>query len=217
MITVVTPAVSQDLVTLLDLKNDLGLTDTSQDVLLASMVQQASAAVAQYCDRVFRSERVRETLESDGGPFLFVSRGPVTTLHGITYGDDATVVPSSDYVLADDRMGMIRAKTGYWRNTSQVGGLQLDRYTGPQIPFYEVDYTAGYAAESIPSDLQRATLELCKALWFARDRDPYLESINVPDVISKTWGSGAGRASMATGGMPPVVALLLKPYVRKFI
>lgn len=215
MITVITGADTQDLCTVPQVKADLAITTTTDDALLGNMVRQASLMVANYCDRVFISERVRETVDCEGGPYLFVSRGPVTTIHGITYGDDNVEVPATDYVLADDKNGMIRAKTGFWRNTGQVGGLELNRYTGPMIPFYAVEYTAGYAADKVPADLQRATIEMTKALFSARDRDPYLESLNVPDVISKSWGSGAGRASLAAGGLPPVVALMLKPYVRK--
>jgi hypothetical protein len=61
-ITVLTPAVESDLLTLQEAKQLMGLslTDTSDDAQLQLFIDINSATVARLCNRIFAREEVRE-------------------------------------------------------------------------------------------------------------------------------------------------------------
>ena len=55
----------------------------------------------------------------------------------------------------------------------------------------------------LPQEVERATLELAKSLWFARLRDPQLDSEDLPGVYKAVYGRSA---------LPAQVISLLAPY-----
>jgi hypothetical protein len=71
-----------------------------------------------------------------------------------------------------------------------------------------VQYQAGYAP--IPDDLQDAALELVKAAWFARTRDPMLRAENIEGVLSSQWWFAGGPGSET--GLPPKVESMIDQY-----
>lgn len=212
MITVVTPAGDRNLIELADLKLELGVTSTDDDTWLAAVIAQASAAVESFCDRVFAVETVDETLPGDGTPFLILSRAPVTALTSVKYGPPASqeTIDPATYMLHDNRLGIVANLNGTWRDTSSPIVQQLGFTSGGfGMNYYTVRYSSGFA--TIPADVQRAVTDLCKTSYYRRADDPSLASIDVPDVIRKSWRAG-GEAS--AGGLPASVAGLLQPYRR---
>lgn len=77
----------------------------------------------------------------------------------------------------------------------------------PGLPITIV-YQAGYA--SLPPDLSDAALQLVKARWFARTRDPRLRSENVAGAYDATWWFAAGPGS--EGDLPPDIKAMLDRY-----
>jgi hypothetical protein len=69
-------------------------------------------------------------------------------------------------------------------------------------------YQAGFP--QIPPDLADAALQLVKARYFARTRDPRLRSRIVPGVYESTWAYGAGPG--AEGDLPLDVMAMLDRY-----
>src|SRR6266576_1902031 len=63
-ILVITPADTQDLVTLDDVLLELQISNPSNNdkALIQKQITGISAAISRYCDRVFVSEKVEETL-----------------------------------------------------------------------------------------------------------------------------------------------------------
>jgi hypothetical protein len=82
-VKVLTPAESYALVTLDEVKDMLGLseTDTSEDEQINMWIDQYSDVVATMCNRVFAYEEVQETWRGDSMPFdsprLFLTHYPV--------------------------------------------------------------------------------------------------------------------------------------------
>lgn len=221
MITVVAAASTIDLCTLAEIKAELEISDSSSDSFLGGIITQASAQAAGYCDRVFGQETVRERVRAYDTPYIQLSRYPIIgQIASVKYGDDDPItVLASEYAIEDNAAGILRYKAGSWGSSyamsmGALGGIAMN----PEAKLYEVEYTAGYAisggAIQCPADLKRAVIELVKVAWFARSRDPYLESLSIPDVIQKSWGAGAGRASMSAGGLPPLVQQTLNRYRR---
>jgi hypothetical protein len=58
----------------------------------------------------------------------------------------------------------------------------------------------------LPATIEQATIDLVRAAWFARTRDPLLRSENAQGIYSASWNLGDPN-------FPPTVQALLDPYV----
>ena len=61
-----TPPIETDLVTLDDLKLELGITGTAEDAALQTRITRLSEQIAEYCDRIFALIEVEETFAFSG-------------------------------------------------------------------------------------------------------------------------------------------------------
>lgn len=202
----VTPAATLALVTVDQAKLVLGIdaTDTSQDAALQAQINQTSAAIYRYVDRVLVSQSYRDQ-------FRYVCN----------WMDIAAPLELRQYPLAVDVDGypivsIVQDGTGidplYYEADIERGLLYaLDSagaygWTGLLIT---VDYTAGY--DPIPDDVQAAALDWLTARWHSEGRDPSLRAEAIPDVISQTY---AGADPMNASGIPGTARDLLAPYRR---
>jgi hypothetical protein len=137
------------------------------------MIRQASAAVASYCKRVLAAETVTETLRPERlQGELILARFPVTAVASIV--EDGTTLAAADYELDGARGIITRMHSGRpcWWPTSTI----------------VIDYRAGYELlATLPHDIERATINLVKAYYFASQRDPALRSEDVPGVVSASY------------------------------
>ena len=211
ILTVTTPAASFDLTNLLNLLADLNINDASaQDrIFLRNAMSQASAGIAQECNRVFPLQTYQEDFRNDGTvrswplpgspTVLQLSRWPITTVTSVT--EDPVVAPTvlvadSDYIadLANGQLTRLSSDTGRprpWTKTTSVS----------------IVYQAGYA--TIPYDLQDAVHRQVKARWYARARDPMLKAESMPNVISyQYWVASMGEI----GNFTPDVSDIIDKY-----
>lgn len=192
MLTVTTPAVTSDLTILATLKTELQILDTAQDAYLADLIRQASDAIARFCCRTtFGREDLLQTerlgwgasviiLDRDINPAIITVTEAGTLLDAAEWELDGSML----YRLCDDARW-------HWAHGKTV-----------------IAYSAGYnTLADLPHDLERACLEVCKAWWFARDRDPMLRSEAQEDI-----GSASYIANVEMGGLPPQVEAMLAPY-----
>lgn len=188
--TVIVPADSYDLVTLDDLKADLGIIVDTDDDFLTRAIGKASSAAAQYCGRVFPAETVEEVFDLCGktSDTLLASRTPIVEITSITQGD--TVLTAGDDYRYDAKSGIIY----------RVGG----RWSGDDIA---VTYAGGF--DPIPLDLQGAAIDMVKALQFNRSRDPLLRSENI---LSGLYAYTLFDPSTAAAGTPQQVSAALDAY-----
>lgn len=195
--TVSTPAGSYNLTTLSAVKSDLGITDTSNDTYLTTLITRASQTINQYCNRVFVSEGMTETFYPDreyysyqlsgGIPCLQLSRWPLISVTSVTENGTA-LVEGTDF-LVDKENGRL---------------LRLDTLSYPtEWPTWKtvVVYTAGYA--TVPGDLEEACSRLVRARYMAKTRDPFLKSERVEGVGESTYWVSTDAAS---GNLPPDIA-----------
>ena len=172
-LSVITPASSYDLISLSDVKSDWGITSTADDAFLSRTITRASAAAAQFCNRVFPAEMVVETIfvERDVQPFLnyggvdplVLKRYPIGTIASIVEGVGTAVTvldPASDFTVDQEKGWIIRLdSTGNpknWKATQFV-----------------VTYTGGYT--SIPYDIQDAISRMVWTRYAERSRDPFIQ------------------------------------------
>jgi uncharacterized phiE125 gp8 family phage protein len=196
LLEVTAPAASHDLTTLAAVKAELEIAEAGSDALLAALITQASRAAARHCNRVFAREAVTETLWLSGARpvALPLGRYPLAAVAAVR--EAGALLPVESYAVEPARGLLLR----------QAGGRPVA--WGGRI---EVDYTAGYAlpgvgaGRDLPEDIERAALELVRAAWFARRRDPALIGEDLSGVLALRYES-------RPGGWPPAAVRLLAPY-----
>lgn len=135
------------LITLLDFKAYLQLTDEDNDPFLQTFVDGINLAVERVCGREFLAKRmVREVYDGTNGTKLWLKRTPIieVELVGSGHGDNLQILPTSYYssnatsIFTDGISGFIfTQKTNWWK----------------------VTYTGGYLQGKMPADL---ILVVCK-------------------------------------------------------
>jgi uncharacterized phiE125 gp8 family phage protein len=203
MLTITTPAGATALTTLAAVKGELALAATADDeVLLQSLIEQASEAIAAHCQRVFGRESLQETqwLGDELVTSLVLARYPVVSLSGVTV--DGAALTGGDYKLDGANGRLLRS-----------GVDRLARWSGTVV----VDYQAGYllpgmsGSRDLPADLERAAIELVKSYWHARRRDPALASETLPEVYAVRYRDADGGCL----ALPAQVRQLLAPYLAR--
>jgi hypothetical protein len=200
--TVLSPALSPDLVDLDAVKNELKIaaSDTEHDAFLGRAIGQVSTAIAGYCNRTFSVETVRDTIFVGlGGAQLQLSRFPVIAVTAATVtdgtGGQTLLAEGMDYLLDAPRGWLLRLGTG---------GVPVAWYITPTT----VTYQAGY--QDIPADLQQAALRLIAARFHNRGRDPTLRSQSQPGLGDQTYWIGSVPGSH--GPFPEEVLVILDAY-----
>jgi hypothetical protein len=207
--TVVTPATPPangtlyDLTDLATIKAELDITGGAKDTVIKGLITRASAAAAQYCNRVFQVETVKDEFWAQRDPFphlvqgkfepLQLSRWPITSVTTVTENAVALVDPT-DFRTDLPKGQLVRMDgNGYPRHW-------------PSFPI-AVTYAAGYA--TTPADVVDAVVRMVKKRWFDRTRDPALMSENISGVYESRWWIATGSEA---GAMTPDVTDLLDNY-----
>jgi hypothetical protein len=175
LLTVVTPAPSQDLTLLATVKAELGITVTTEDPAIETWIDQASAACAAYCNRVFGSETVTETfrnltsirdrLRREKPDVLLLERFPVTAFTSIVE-DGTALIEDTDYECDPA--------------TGRLYRLLSDGLVNWEFDKLAVTYTGGYALlGALPLTIERACIGMVKLLRANATRDPALRSENI--------------------------------------
>jgi hypothetical protein len=201
--TVVTPATSYDLTTLAAVKDELSITGTASDVTLGRYITSASAAIAQYCNRIFPAETVKDEFWPDREvynyqvpgivPSLQLTRWPTGTVTSVTENGD-TLAIGTDYRVDAANGSLIRLD------------LMLYPTAWCARPIVAT-YAGGFAAT--PADVEDAAIRMVKGRYLAKGRDPLLKQESIPGVREyQLWVATGSDA----GNMPPDVADILDNY-----
>jgi Phage gp6-like head-tail connector protein len=207
--TVVTPAKTYDLTTLAVVKGLLNITNSAQDAYLQSLISAASAAAAQYCNRVFPAEEVLDEVwpALDAYPYqvpggiapLQLSRWPLGTITSVVISTDPTSTPTTLTSGTDFRFDTVRG---------QLIRLDFSGYPCGWAPSYiAADYIGGFA--TIPADVADAVCRMVRSRYYANTRDPMLRSENIEGVYEASyWISAVGN----NGNLTPDVLDILDNY-----
>ncbi len=207
-LTVVTPAASTALTTKARVALELsGIGETLADALIA----EASAAIVRYTHRPFAREDYKETVAAFGGSLLQLSRTPIVSV--ATVARDGEVI--LDFTIDDADAGQLRRDEGGSWPWSAGLAWNLTATPAPfsEEPRFTVEYTAGYllpedVGRDLPEDIERACIELVRAVFMASGRDPAVTREQLGDFSISFAQPGAD------GGLPPRVVTLLAPWRR---
>ncbi|QCG93958.1 hypothetical protein E6C67_08395 [Azospirillum sp. TSA2s] len=183
--TVITPAGSTALVDLATVKDDWSISGTADDAFLTRTIDRCSAAAAQFCNRVFVVETVRDDIQIErdqidwpvhgGAAPLQLSRWPVGSVTTVVedIGTSAvTLVQGVDFTV-NPAIGQL----------TRLDGNGRPRKWPPTL--IQVTYTAGYS--TIPSDLQDAVSRMVWTRYAERRRDPFVQRVRVDGVDDVTY------------------------------
>lgn len=194
-------------------KSHLGVTGSSDDALLAEMIQSASQFIVDYTDRSYHRQLVTETLPATGRGYLVLTRTPVISVQLVTHS--GTTISSTTYEIDNTNAGMLWRQSG-WTDTSIYGNNVEVYNTGEGRREWSIKYTAGYitpgstlGSRTLPYDVEKACLEIVKSWYKSKDDDPNVIIQKAGDA-SETKANLAGRYT----GIPPVVITLLNPWRR---
>lgn len=206
MLEIITSATSKQLTTVTAIKAELGITDTTQDALLGSLIDQASDAIADYCGRPFAREVYKETIPGHGSNRLVLNRTPIVSVASVVADSEIIL----DYLIEDPGAGILYRKTG-WRWTPPIGwNITYFPLSGQEELLFAVQYAAGYllpadTGRTLPQSIEKACIETVKLWYLGRDRDQALASEKFGDLQSNY---------NQVQGFPPSAVQLLVPWRR---
>jgi len=155
------------LITLQQLKDKLGITDTSQDDYLEFIINAISDDFEQYCDRVFREVTITdyELVGNDRSKIVLPQR-PITSIDSV-YLNGCLLEEKVDDEYGgyfrvnqtDADAGVVTRQAGWWAKTFVNNPLAQNRDYDKNNVNIKITYTGGYS--TIPANLQMACLSEC--------------------------------------------------------
>ena len=143
---------------------------------------------------------------------IFLTRTPVWSISSVKL--NGIDVPLSDISIDNDKMGMIFRKHPFENTTFVMLWLRpFPLSYGARL--WEITYDAGYDPPEgtvqdhpMPRDIQRATLEIARAIWTNRSTNPAVRTIKVGEA------SETREPASETGYLTAYAERLLQPWVR---
>lgn len=199
IVTVTTATVNTKLVSLADLKTELGITGSTQDAYLGDLLDQTQTTIQSYLKRTLWLETVSEVFRDEEitntGP-MWLARSPTVTITSVTV--DGTLLAGTKYEVDRSNGALYRLDDDGDRLYWQTGSVRK----------IVVVYSGGYSA--IPLDIQRSALDLTKSRYYAQLRDPALKEVDIPGVIKESYW--VGQVGTEVNGIPSTVASSLDTY-----
>jgi hypothetical protein len=199
------------LVQLARVKQEFGITGTTDDALLTAKIAEASDDVAAALGFVPWLETVSETFWHEGQfeypEYLILNRTPVTSIASVTV--DGCVLDPSRYRL-DAATGLLYALSASgWPEYWQIQQGAVIAYAGGYL-------LPGQDGRTLPAGIEGAALSLMQSFWAARGpgRDPNVRS-------EETQGIGRIEYWVGTVGdpdqLPDQVLRKLAPFRRAVV
>jgi uncharacterized phiE125 gp8 family phage protein len=180
-----------------------GVTDSDYQNTLINLTSQF---IEQYTKRVLKTATyTSEKYNGNGTHFLQLDKYPVTTLTSVILWDTTsnsaltTYTQYTDYLLhGDGSTGMIWLRQGFALGVNN----------------YQITYTAGYSASTLPYDLRYACALLCYHIYKNSGKIG-MDSERIGNYSYKM--SSQGNISIGGLFVPSEILSMLEMYVRKEI
>lgn len=177
MLTIITRATSKRLTTIEAVKTELEIADATQDAFLASLIDQASDAIASWCGRDFARETVREIIFMDvAHGSMILTRRPVLSIEALQMGS-LTLSPTQ--AMVDESGLLYRVEANGRRIPWLPGRYTIDYVTGFVMP--------GETDRTLPADIERAAIIMVKSMWMGRNRDPLIKLEDISGIARFTY------------------------------
>ena len=225
MITVLSSATSERLVHVADVKDALNITDNKDDAALGKFTDRASGRIARYCQRSFGVELVEAILPGPGGTILQLPHRNIRTVFSVHDGTDTgqAALSSTEYRVDKER-GWLYREGGWPWTFQETNGIAFQPEIGQDYLNWRVEYSHGFVlpggkcstwdgttatGQSVPAELEDATIMLVRRSWLGRDRDQSIQSERVGE-LSVSYRDQSQES--LKGGVPSDVADILTPF-----
>lgn len=212
-------------------RDELGLSGTTDQAKIERYINVASERIAQYCNRVFRwSSGITENVAGFGAIHLRLSRTPLLTITSVKI--DGTLLAVGEYAIDDAAAGLLVRKTGVdgvarawpW-TTHRRPDIAQDPFPGAEEKLIEVVYTGGYVTDvqkgsggapsvrTLPFDLEQACVDLAVIAYRRKGeaQDVVSESVQGASI---TYDRGYDRGAEDRSGIPAGIRAVLDKYAR---
>jgi len=213
VVAVCSSADYESLASLESFKLLLGTTTTEDDDLMTDILNRATGAVESYLGRPLRRQTYSEKVASYGTMFLQVSNTPVQSIARILKDD--YLVGSTEYEIARADAGTIYRPYGWSWTAGTITDLVPHAMPGTERLSFVIEYEGGYVQSTststgigTPRSLEQATMEVGKAWYLGRNRNPLVQSKSVGD-LKIEYGSGGRTATGQVEHKLPGPALAL--------
>ena len=185
MLTIVTPAASDDLTSLARVKTELGITGTAEDAKLTTLIAEASNLITIYCKRnsfgaqtVRQTERLSERLEC-----IVLALDLAVVIASVTV--DGVALLTTEWEL--DGALLYRLDASDDRRMWWEGGTKV-----------VIQYATGWTLPAgAPDALERAAVDLVANLYRAAGRDTTVRSETVEGIGSISYVDGRSTGANA--------------------
>ncbi len=224
VLTIVMPETTNDLTSLAVIKQRFNIVNSTADANLEAWISDASDAIATALHRKLGARVLSEDFSSQTDLYGFDGHDQFRGVFG-QWGYQQLVLaqrPVTDIASVLDENGDIIDPSLYiW--TGEEGILRLSNNrprTFSPDPLWPhgkitVAYSAGYVLPNgvvpwkTPRSLQRACIRLVAHYRAAEVRDPYMRSVDIPGIMTKSYWVGTPGEN---GALPPEVLDLIMPF-----
>lgn len=197
------PIATNGYVTVARAAAELQVTDATQQALLESIIEEATAMVNTFCRRTFhRESAIVERQYGNGLHNILLDKMPLVSIESVTY--DGDTISASDYEIWDAGAGIVFRPGTVWQRSS-LGTRYIFTYTAGYI-------LPGQSGANLPGDIQRATMEVCKGIFYARKRDSAVRSERVEGVYAVEYATSGAQGGSVDNFITASVENLLMPY-----
>ena len=227
MLRVCTSSTESSLMSLTAYKAAAQIVTTSDDTVLQSHLDRATALIEGYIGYPLKRQVYSERVAGYGSYELQVSRVPLRAIESISYGQD--LVEPTGYDISNESAGLIYRELG-WPWTAGVE-YDLTAHIVPrsELKSFTVVYEAGFCVngstadgwlttgEAAPGDIESALVMATSFLYRSGGRDLSVTSKKIGDLsISYQSGgaSGLGGGGSASVGLPDTVKGMLSQWRR---
>lgn len=208
IVTVTTAPSVTRLTTVERFKQELDITDGSNDALIAAKIDEATSDIESHIARTLARATLTETfwMEWENRNWcverLSLVRAPIASITSVTLDDEAI---DTDETRLD-------AEAGLLYRLDADGNPSRWEWSKSIIVVYAGGYLLpGQSGRNLPYALESAALDLVSSYWASRGRDRLIKSEDVPGLGSVSYWVGAVGAA---GDLPPDVMSKIMPFRR---
>ncbi|MDD5511540.1 MAG: phage head-tail connector protein [Dehalococcoidales bacterium] len=176
------------------LKQQAGISGSTDDTLLDRLIADVSEAIERKCDRTFGTATYRQWLDGTGTRKMILPNSPITNIYMVTgYYDDVMTVM---FTGGEEASVSVTSSSVLLHSVSTAGAetsttLALATYKTVTTLAAQINLTAGWTAV-IQSGMETRPTTLLRPMWADDATDPNLAELTIAsetDKIRVSWAT----------------------------
>src|SRR5574343_381083 len=172
-VTILTPATNKKLATLEQIKQELEITNSTDDAFLNDLIDRMSGRIEDFCHRIFAKQTYQEKAAGFGDKILLLTHTPIISVSSVLCDSS----PITDYEIYNANAGELYRSIGWtWDTKVWWKASSFPSSNNPEQNFI-VTYIAGYVlpgddeAQTLPKTIEDACIQCVKEAYLKRRDD----------------------------------------------